>query len=824
MINVFHRKAPLWWASVTAVFLFSTSGAAVGQMVSATDPAMLKLEQLSPKAADERFTDLPLLPLAAAAESAGTAVAPLLRVRGIVTARSKSLFLQDASTNLFAGGLLPESARPGDVVELVGRPVPNPLTPELGFTGYWKLGVASLPRPRVASIDDLVAKSMDAQRVEVGGRVLGIVSRTGPETWVLEQDGALVLVSCLSPEFLPLKVGNEVRARGVCSLRLADDGRILGARLYLNSAADIVVTKAVPFWNRDRLAIAGILAGLMVASGMVWLWLLRRRVATQAKILQERFARLSALERLHGAVFSSLGEGIMVVDATGTIIEVNPAASVILGLPGDRLIGRKTPFEGDAVHPDGSPCSVVEVPINATLRTGRELSGVVLGLKRNNGETYWAAISSRPLLGSDGEKLAGAVTSFQDITEKVVAEREARRLETQLQQAQKMKALGTLAGGVAHDFNNLLGVILGNTSMARAEMDAGHSAQIFLEESLRACHRAADLVRQILAFSRKGDVRRQVVDLRPVVVEAVNLLRATIPTCVEISCTMPSRVAPVRCTASEIHQVVMNLCTNAWQSLEGRPGRIEVELADVADVSGIEPRVGRFGRGPHVRLSVRDTGKGIEEGVAERMFEPFFTTKPAGEGTGLGLAVVHGIVEAHGGVIALESAPGQGARFEIVLPASDEAAVPVDADAVLLVAPTGHGEAILIVDDEPGVARTVQLMLQRQGYDAECVLSPGVALERLRERPDHFRLMLTDLSMPVMTGCQLAMEARTTQPNLVVILMTGFGTDLQPSHLREAGIAEMILKPFSPETMAETIHRVLVARGDERLDWVFGSI
>jgi PAS domain S-box-containing protein len=807
-----------------AICLFVAGVSVMAQDMARRDPSFVALEALPPAAADGQFAALPLRSFAELTASRGAGAESLVRVRGVVTAKLVAIFLQDSSTNLYATGMVPQDAIPGDVVELVGYPAVNPLTPELRVTGSWKLGVAPLPRPRVAMIDDLVARTMDAQRVEVSGRVAALVAPAGPETWVLEQNGTLVLVSCLGSDPLPLKVGNEVRAWGVCSLRRAEDGRILGARLFLNSPDDIVVTKAVPFWTRERMVAGGIATAGLVVSGAVWLWLLRRRVATQASILQERFERLSAMERLHGAVFSSLGEGIVVVDSNGRIVEVNPAAEKICGVSAEQMVGASTlQSRTEAVYPDERPCPTEEFPINTTLRTGKPVSGMVMGLKRPSGERFWISVSSQPLFGLDAAKPSGAVSSFQDITEQVATEREARRLEGQLRQAQKMKALGILAGGVAHDFNNLLGVILGNTSMAREELAPGHPSQPFLDESLRACHRAADLIRQILAFSRKRDAQRQTADLRPVVTEAVNLLRSTIPACVEIEWKMPTTVSPVFCAASEIHQVVMNLGTNAWQALEGRPGRIVVELADAPDLSGVEPLAGRIGEGRHVRLTVRDNGRGIDAEVVDRIFEPFYTTKPAGEGTGLGLAVVHGIVESHGGAVALETAPGHGTRFDILLLASDEP-IPADIQRASAVNLAGHGEAILVVDDEPGVARTVQLMLHRHGYNADYVTTPGEAQERLRERAGHYRLLLTDLSMPVMTGCQLAVEARTIQPDLVVILMTGFGTDLKPVHLREAGIAEMLLKPFSPETVAETLHRVLVSRGGERLATTPGTM
>ena len=772
------------------------------------------LEQHPAAAADAAYASLPLSPMSIVGGAAENSAPVQVRVRGVVTATAVGIFLWDSSTNIYARGVLPQTVRAGDVLELVGEPVPNKLTPELKVAASWKLGTGPLPEPRRASIAELVEQLVDSHYVELTGRVAGIIPATDQQNWVMEQNGTMVLVVCPGTEPLALKPGNEVRARGVFSIRRDRGGKILSLRLYLNSPADLEVTKAPPFWTAERITVAGVVVAVVFGGGALWLWLLRRQIASQTLTLQERFDRLAEMERLHGAVFSSLAEGIVVVDARGTIIEANPAAAKICGLPAEQLVGRSTLHPGmDAIHPDGRPCSAEEFPVNTTLRTGQPQSGVVLGLKRGDGERCWISVNSRPLLGPDGAKLDGAVSSFQDITEQVAAEQEAKRLEGQLQQAQKMKALGTLAGGVAHDFNNLLGVILGNTSMARAELEPGHPAATFLDESLRACHRAADVVRQILAFSRKRDALRGVTDLRPIVTEAVNLLRSSIPARVEIEWRMPAKVAPVCCAASEIHQVVMNLCTNAWQALEARAGRIEVELADVPEPAGIPLAAGRLETGPYVRITVRDTGRGIESAVLERMFEPFYTTKPAGEGTGLGLSVVHGIVESHGGAIALTTATGKGTRFDIYLKASNEP-LPEGHDVASPLSPTGHGEAILIVDDEPGVARTVQLMLQRQGYSTEYVSTPWAALERLRERPDHFRLLLTDFSMPAMTGCELAMDARLVQPDLVVILMTGYGTDLKPVHLREAGIAEMILKPFSPEALAEVIHRVLVARGE----------
>jgi len=387
---------------------------------------------------------------------------------------------------------------------------------------------------------------------------------------------------------------------------------------------------------------------------------------------------------------------------------------------------------------------------------------------------------------------------------------ERQRLEEQYWQSQKMEAVGTLAGGIAHDFNNILTAINGYCELAR--LDAPNTTvRAYLEAAQQAANRAADLVRQIMAFSRQGEQRRVPLALRAVVTEALGLLRATIPATVEIKAVEDDQLPLVLADATAIHQVVVNLGANASQAMKGRPGRLEVGLKAIAvDADFVATHPGlRPGR--YVRLSVRDTGAGMDKATLARIFEPFFTTKGPGEGTGLGLAVVHGIVQSHDGAIFVYSEPGVGTQFQIYFPAHAGEAGSERKVAAPAVS-RGQGERILFIDDEPMLARMGKKILERLGYVVEVYEDGANALAALRLRPGDFELVITDLTMPGMTGLEVAEEALRIRPDLPIILTSGYTATLTTERFREIGIREFLMKPHSFDSLGAAAHRALAAK------------
>ncbi len=392
-----------------------------------------------------------------------------------------------------------------------------------------------------------------------------------------------------------------------------------------------------------------------------------------------------------------------------------------------------------------------------------------------------------------------------EVEERCRAEADKTRLEGQLRQSQKMEAIGTLAGGIAHDFNNLLVAILGFAEMAREGAEPGGQVRADLDEVLGAGKRARDLVRQILTFSRQSDLEKKPLLPGLLIKEALKLLRGSLPSSIEVRQNILTQAA-VNGDPTQIHQVLINLCTNAAHAMQAGGGTLEVSLVEAnltAAELGNEPDVepGRF-----VRLSVRDTGTGIEPVLLNRIFEPYFTTKGRGEGTGMGLAVVHGIVRSHQGAIRVESEPGQGTVFHVYLPAISSE-VEVDAD-VLQILPTGH-ERILFVDDEWAGAEVGRKQLESLGYAVTLRTSSVEALEALRADPQRFDLVVTDHQMPNMSGFEMAREMLILRPDLPVILCTGYSATVTRERALKAGLREFALKPLTRKELAELVRAVL---------------
>jgi len=394
-----------------------------------------------------------------------------------------------------------------------------------------------------------------------------------------------------------------------------------------------------------------------------------------------------------------------------------------------------------------------------------------------------------------------------DVTEQKQAERQQKQLEEQLRQAQKLEALGTLAGGIAHDFNNILGAIISFTELAR--MDHPHDAELQenLGEVLKASQRATSLVRQILSFSRQQKHERTNLQLAPVIKEAMKLLRATLPATIEIEQDIHGAVPDVLANPTQIHQVIMNLCTNAAHAMRNTPGRLTLKLDLVRlENSDAQAHV-ELTPGDYVRLAVSDTGHGMDEATAKRIFEPFFTTKGPGEGTGLGLSVVHGIVKEHNGVITVDSSPGAGTTFTLYFPPGLAAPVaPEQADAIV---PPGNGQRILFVDDEPALGEAAQRILYRLGYQPVIFNSSQSVWDAFQKNPHAYDVLISDLTMPGMTGMELARLVLSVRPDMPIILTSGYSGLLTRAKAQENGVGELLGKPFDYQSIAVAINKVL---------------
>lgn len=429
------------------------------------------------------------------------------------------------------------------------------------------------------------------------------------------------------------------------------------------------------------------------------------------------------------------------------------------------------------------------------------------------GGTRWLEVLALPIHYQGREVILG---NALDINDKKVAELERAKLENQLRQAQKLEAIGTLAGGIAHDFNNILAAIQGNVELSLLFLESGSEldgVKAHLQEVLQAGKRAQTAVRQILTFTRSIDQQKERVQVHQILKEVLNLIRVSLPTTIEVRTRIERESGAVLADPTQIHQVIMNLCTNAYQAMQKRGGVLEVSL-DCAEVDGAKNGMPpQLAPGSYLRLEVRDSGQGMEPQVLERIFEPYFTTKKAGEGTGLGLAVVHGIISRLGGAILVDSKLGEGSKFQVYLPRMEDGAPPQTERTDPLI--TGH-ERILLVEDEVQVAEIGHRLLTHLGYQVTVRTNSREALELFQSCPQEFDLVITDLTMPQMTGLDLAANFAEIRPDLPIILCSGYSETVAPETARKLGIREFLEKPVSIAKFAKAIRRVLDGHGQTR--------
>ena len=383
---------------------------------------------------------------------------------------------------------------------------------------------------------------------------------------------------------------------------------------------------------------------------------------------------------------------------------------------------------------------------------------------------------------------------------------EQRALERQIYVAQKMEALGTLAGGIAHDFNNILAGVIGFTEMVLEDATPGSPAHKRLELALKGAHRGNDLVKQILAFSRRTIPVRKPLVFKQAVEEALNFLRPALPSTIEIISMDVADDAIVLADPGQMQQVLTNLCTNAAHAMNEKGGILEIVVSVETFAEEMHTIFHNMKPGEYVVLKVRDTGCGIEPQILDQIFDPFFTTKAPGEGTGLGLSVIHGIVEKHDGSVTVESKPGEGTTFKVYLPRIRKHEHRGAGEATLVV---GGKERILIVDDEDMLVELNKQRLSRLGYEVVPTTSSTDALERFRKEPGRFDLVITDLTMPVLNGMDLATELLKIRATIPIILSTGQSEMISPKQAKRSGIKGLLMKPITKQELAATIRRVL---------------
>ena len=524
----------------------------------------------------------------------------------------------------------------------------------------------------------------------------------------------------------------------------------------------------------------------------------RKRLLHEVKVRTNRYRES---ERRFQALVTMLPEMVWEADTEGNLTYVNQIAYERFGYDHNLLNKRKITIL-DFLLPDDR--ARAQENFRQALQGGKQGFNEYQ-VRTREGKIIPILVRTAPIF--EQERLIGARGIIIDITE-------IRNLEQQLLQAQKMEAIGTLAGGIAHDFNNILAAIMGHIELLQIETRNSPAVSARLQRILQAAHRARNLIQQILTFSRRGEQVRQPVQLKQIILEVADLIRSSLPATVEVRLKLDSD-ARVLADSSQIHQMIMNLCTNAYQAMGSAGGILGLELRDTTLPDPAKIPTGEEQTRQYIELNVSDTGCGISGDHLERIFDPYFTTKESGSGSGLGLAVVYGIIREHDGFIKVESHPNRGTTFRVYLPIASPQHQPSAAGkpdpAPEPTSPNFQAQKkkIMLIDDEPQLLEILRTYLEQLGYEIETFDHPEKASSRFREGGEEFSLVITDQSMPKILGTTLSREFKQLRPNCPIILCSGYRAELGELDLEAAGIDTFLSKPIELQKVAETIARLL---------------
>jgi len=566
-----------------------------------------------------------------------------------------------------------------------------------------------------------------------------------------------------------------------------------GWGLGLAQSRKAILSEIRPVIWQITLLVSIIILVVSVAGVLFALWIGKRWETTEKALAksESRFREMFEQSPFGIALIGSL---------KGSLYELNPKFAEICGRTVNEMI--QTDWMS-FTHPD----DVQEDLDNMALLNAGRIPGFNMDKRyiRPDGSFVWANMTIAPVSVEDAAH-PRHLCMIEDITEQKEAAEEKKQLQDKLQQSQKMEAVGTLAGGIAHDFNNILAVILGNAELAADDISPGNPAGKSLKAIHQASIRAKDMVRQLLAFSRKSDEETKLLNMTPIVKESMKMLRSAVPTSIEFKQHISGDACNILGDAAQINQIMMNLVTNASHAMSQEGGLLEVTLEKVVLQEETPCFDFILSPGPHIRLKMRDTGKGIEPKILARIFDPYYTTKEVGKGTGMGLSVVHGIVKRHDGGILVESTPGEGTVFEIYFPALEKMVAEEEKPEGEI---KGGSESILFVDDEESMVDLNHQRLTRLGYQVKSTTKPLEALEWFKADPDQFDVIITDMTMPHMTGDRLIKEILAIRPHMPTIICTGYSERMSAKEAEALGARRYIEKPMGVRDLASALRDVL---------------
>ena len=514
---------------------------------------------------------------------------------------------------------------------------------------------------------------------------------------------------------------------------------------------------------------------------------------------REAEENLAESEVRYRELFDSIRDAILVADTKRNIINCNKAFTTLFGYTLDEIRGKQT----HSVYDDMDEFQQMGQEIKQNMDTPGFL--YTIQYRKKSGAVFPGETGLFYLKDSENS-LKGFIGLIRDISERLEHQKEKKQLEKKLQQAQKMESIGTLAGGIAHDFNNILSAILGYSQLALSDVSSGRDYHGDLKEIHKAGLRASDLVRQILTFSRKSEAQFMPMKAAPIIKEAVKLLKSTIPSYIEVKSSIDNPKLKIMHDPTRLHQIMMNLCINASHAMEENGGVLTIEVKEEVLSETSVKKFSNLQTGDHLKIGVNDTGTGIPADILDSIFDPYFTTKDPKEGTGLGLAVVHGLVKEGKGDIQVRSVPGEGTAFTIYFPAVEEKKTVEEVEEDR---PLEGQETILFVDDEPSVAKLGARLLKKYGYEVKAETDSLKALDTIRQESSRFDLVITDMAMPRLTGDMLLEEVIKINPDLPVILATGWTKRMSPEQAIEKGFKAVIKKPFSQVQLAGAVRKIL---------------